>query len=76
MKEKKTIPHFKSEEEEARWYQKHKSELDGYFEEMDQTETPEISWELRRKILDKTMTDRKVDFPSHVDYQEKLLKRA
>ncbi|MDI6791874.1 MAG: hypothetical protein QME81_03245 [bacterium] len=54
----KTIPHFESEKEEALWYQKHKGELDDYFEEIDQTERPEISWELRKKILDKAMTDR------------------
>lgn len=58
MKRKKTIPHFASEREEARWYQERKDELDDYFEEIEQTERPEISWELRKKILDKAMTAR------------------
>ncbi|MEW5767282.1 MAG: hypothetical protein AB1797_06595 [bacterium] len=58
MKRKKTIPYFESEKEEARWYQNHKGKLDDYFDEIEQTERPEISWDLRKKILDKAMTAR------------------
>ncbi len=58
MKSKKTIPSFKSEEEESRWYQKHKADLDDYFDDMNEAETPEISIELRKQILEKAMTDR------------------
>lgn len=58
MRRKKSIPRFRSEREEARWYQKHKGELNEYFKEMDQAEAPEISRELKRKILERSMTDR------------------